>query len=268
MKFYHLVRKWTRELSRYGISIYAANTSFYIILSVFPTIMLVASMLPYIGIDRRELLAAMDGLVPQVIYPLLEKIFEDLGGNSGGILLSTTAPVAIWSASGGIYCIRQGLNHIHNAGDNRSYLIHRLSSMLYTTLLILALVLTLILNGFGRSLVAYMTNQTIPIVNILGRLLRMRGVILMVLLTALFTAMYCFFPSKGRPFKASIPGAALSAFGWLIFTEGYSLYARFSGSYSILYGSLSILAMGMVWLYVCISILFYGCVLNIYLERK
>lgn len=268
MKLYENIRKWIRELSRYRISLYAVNASFYIILSVFPTIMLVAALLPAFGIGAQDLLEAMNGLIPQVLYPLLKKVLQDMEGNSTGILLSATAPVAVWSASAGVYCIRRGLNAIYGLRESRSFLWNRLSSMIYTIFLILALVLTLVLNGFGRGLVAFVSGQSIPVLKLLGAILRMRGVILMVLLTGLFTTMYCVFPNRKQSIRLSLPGAALAALGWLIFTEGYSLYARFSGSYSLLYGSLSTIAMGMVWLYVCISILFYGCVLNIYIERR
>ncbi len=268
MKYYRLIRKWAHELSQYRISLFAANASFYIILSVFPTIMLLVSLLPSFGITTKDLWDAMEGLIPTVIYPLIEQIFRDLEEASAGMLLSTTAPIAIWSASGGIYCIRKGLNHIYGIREIDSFLKNRFSSMMYTILLIMALILTLILNGFGRSLIAYMAKQHIPIVNFFSKILRIRSLILIAVLTGLFSTMYCLFPTKKRGFRFALPGATLAAFGWLIFTEGYSLYVRFSGSYSILYGSLSVIAMGMVWLYVCISILFYGCILNIYLEHR
>lgn len=268
MKFFKWIRMWIRYLSRYQISLYAANASFYIILSVFPTIMLIATLLPTFGVESVELLEGMKGLVPGLLHPLLEKVLLDLEGNATGILLSATAPVAIWSASGGIYCIRCGLNAMYGLRESRSFIQNRLNSMLYTVLLILALVLTLVVNGFGKSIVEYMTKQPIPILKLLGGILRLRGFILLLLLTALFTAMYCVFPNKKQSMRFTLPGAALAALGWLIFTEGYSLYAKFSGSYPLLYGSLSTIAMGMVWLYVCISILFYGCVFNIYIERR
>ena len=267
MKYIPFLKKWIHELSRYQIGIYAANASFYIILSTFPMIMLITALLPVFGINGEEILSGFEGLIPDLLYPLFKKILEDLNGNHKGVLLSATAPVAIWSASGGIYCIRQGFNAICHSGVKASFLKMRLSSMLYTIILILSLVLTLVINGFGRDLVSYMTNQTIPIIKLLGAILRMRGVILMVILTGLFTGMYCIFPSKKQSLRTVLPGAASGALGWLLFTEGYSLYVHFSGSYSLLYGSLSIIAMGMVWLYGCISILFYGFLLNIYMEK-
>lgn len=268
MKLFDIVRKWIRELSRYRISLYATNASFYIILSVFPTIMLIAALLPTFGIGSEELLNAMEGIIPQILHPLFQRVLQDMEGTTTGVLLSATALVAVWSASRGVYCLRQGLNAIYGLRECRSFLLSRLTSMVYTILLILSLVLTLVANGFGKSLVQHLAEKPVPILRILAGLLRMRGLILMILLTSLFTAMYCVFPNRKQTIPFVLPGAALAALCWLIFTEGYSLYARISRSYSILYGSLSIIAMGMVWLYVCISILFYGCVLNVHFERR
>ncbi len=268
MKYYMFIRKWVKELSQYHISLYATNASFYMILSVFPTIMLVAALLPTFGVGANELLNAMEGIIPDILYPLFHKVIQDMEGTTTGILLSATAIIAVWTASKGVYCIRQGLNAIYGLRESRSYLLSRINSMLYTVLLILSLLMTLAVSGFGRDIVSYLSGRSVPILRILAGLLRMRGLVLMLLLTALFTAMYCVFPNRKQSIPFALPGAALAALSWLVFTGGYSLYARISGSYSLLYGSLSIIAMGMVWLYVCISILFYGCVLNIYLERR
>ena len=78
MKYYQLIRKWVKELSRYRISIYAANASFYMILSIFPTIMIVVALLPSFGIGSKDLLNAITGFIPTVLHPLLEKILRDL----------------------------------------------------------------------------------------------------------------------------------------------------------------------------------------------
>ena len=54
----------------------------------------------------------------------------------------------------------------------------------------------------------------------------------------------------------------------LIHHREATFYVRISGSYSVLYGSLSIIAIGMLWLYICICILFYGSVLGMWLEER
>ena len=77
MYYITLIRKWSRELSRYQISLYATNASFYIILSVFPMIMLMVALLPTFGIGAEELLDAMNGVVPELLHPLFHNILRD-----------------------------------------------------------------------------------------------------------------------------------------------------------------------------------------------
>ena len=73
--------------------------------------------------------------------------------------------------------------------------------------------------------------------------------------------------SRRIPPRRTFPGAAGAALGWLIFTELFSYYVKKFGAFSAFYGSLSTAAIAMLWLYICISILFYGCVFNQLLER-
>ena len=257
-----------RELSRYRISLYAANASFYMILAVFPALMLLVGLLPFIGYSQADLLGVMDGLVPQVLYPLIERVITDMSSNSTGALLSVTALVAIWSSSRSVNCIHLGLNSIYGLKENRPYLVRRLTEMLYMLFLLAALLLTLIAHGFGQEIATFCARQTVPILRLVARILQFRGLILLILLTALFTAIFCTLPNKKLRIRSAFPGAALAALGWLIFTRVFSYYARISNSYSTLYGSLSTIAMGMFWLYICISILFYGSILNLWLERR
>ena len=89
------------------------------------------------------------------------------------------------------------------------------------------------------------------------------------LLTLLFWAILCVFPNRRIPLLRALPGAAGASLGWLGFSSLFSVYVQHFGSYSVFYGSLAGIAMAMLWLYVCMSILFYGGVLNCLLfERR
>ena len=65
-----------------------------------------------------------------------------------------------------------------------------------------------------------------------------------------------------------MPGAVLAAVGWLIFSKLFSLYVSYFSNYSNIYGSVYAIALGMLWLYICLSILFYGGALNKLLTEK
>lgn len=230
--------------------------------------MLLGGLLPYVGYSTEDLLHAMEGIVPSLLAPLLHRFFQDLEQGSSGTLISLTALTAVWSGSRGVYCIQQGLNAICKVRESRSYLYRRAISMLYTLLLLAAFVLTLVMQGFGGRIAAFLETKPVPLLQFIVTVLEFRELIIFLFLTLLFSAIFCVLPNKKLSFLAALPGAALAALGWLLFTYGFSIYARFSGSYSLFYGSLSVIALGMFWLFVCICILFYGCVFNLRLAKN
>lgn len=267
-RLYTKVRKEYRYFLGLNVPLYAANTAFYIILSVFPTIMLAVGLLPYIGFDKADLLSALKGVVPTVLEPLLSRVVGDMSENSTRALLSVTALVAIWSSSRGVNCIQQGFHSISGIRDQRNYIVRRLLCMLYMVLFLIALMLTLVIQGFGREITVYLQKQKIPVFRFLAHLLDFRELIVWCILTLFFTLLFCFLPTGRHKLKHMLPCAALTALGWQLFTYFFSIYARISGSYSVLYGSLSIIAIGMLWLLICICILFYGYALGIRLSKR
>ena len=56
--------------------------------------------------------------------------------------------------------------------------------------------------------------------------------------------------------------------GWLVFSDIYSIYVENFSSYSNIYGSVYAVAIAMLWLYCCLSILLYGGALNKYLMQS
>lgn len=266
MRSYRKLRRLLREIARYRVPLYSANAAFYIILSVFPALILVVGLLPYIGYSENDLLLSIHGLVPSALEPVIEHILADARENSTGALLSMTAVAAVWSSSGGVYCIQVGLNAIHGVRESRGYFFRRLLCMGYMLLLILALMLTLVIHGFGQELAQWCQSGTVPILRLFVRLLRFRALILTVLLSALFSAIYRVFPNCSHHLRDCLPGAVAAAVGWLLFTHLFSFYVRRSSS--VFYGSLSAIAFGMLWLFVCICILFYGALFNLWLEKK
>lgn len=268
MRLWRMLRKVRREVTAYRIPLYSANAAFYIFLSLFPALILVVGLLPYVGYSENDLLASIHGLVPTVLEPVISNILNDMSRNSTGALLSLTAVVALWSSSRGVYCIHEGLNAVHCVRESRGYLFRRLLCIGYTLLLIAALMLTLLIHGFGQEIADWCRKGTVPILKLFVRLLQFRGLILAVLLSALFSAIYCVFPNRTQIFRTCLPGAVAAAIGWLVFTHLFSFYVRYSNSYSVFYGSMSAIAFGMLWLFICICILFYGALLNLWIEKR
>lgn len=268
MPFYRRLRRAVRHIAAYRVSLYAANASFYMILALFPALVLLLSLLPYTALSAEDLLATLGSVVPQVLEPLLRYIIDDLNASGSKTVLSVSALAAVWSSSKGVFCIRQGLNAICGVTERRSWLLRRVISMGYMALLIAALLLTPALHIFGQQLSAFCAVQKVPLLRFIAKLLQFRGLILLILLTALFTAVYHIFPDQRGKVREVIVGAFAAALGWLIFSALFSWYVHRFANFSRYYGSLSMLAFGMLWLYFCLSILFYGQVLNENINNK
>ena len=134
--------------------------------------------------------------------------------------------------------------------------------MVYTFLFLVVLLLTLLLNIFGNTLL-----QLFP-VGFLFRIIDLRSILLLLVQTALFTAVFMVLPNQKNKFRHSLPGAVFASLGWLIFTKLYSVYVEHFAGLSNVYGSVYAVALSMLWLYFCISILFYGGALNHLLMEK
>jgi hypothetical protein len=114
----------------------------------------------------------------------------------------------------------------------------------------------------------YLLMTTHPILLALLSRLDFRSLLLLLLLTLLFAAMYALLPGRRNSFRKSLPGAALASSLWLTFSWLFSLYVEYFTRYTNIYGSIYALALGMLWLYFCISIFFYGAAWNQFRTKK
>jgi len=69
-------------------------------------------------------------------------------------------------------------------------------------------------------------------------------------------------------FRELLPGAVFSGVGFSVYSSVFSLYIRYYSDYSILYGSIGVILVLMLWIYNCVMILLLGAELNVYLKKR
>ena len=251
-----------QQIQRLHIPIHAAHTGYFLILSLFPALVLILSVLSYTTLDVHNLLGFLEGLIPAALLPEAEFLIFNTYENTTKTVVGVSAVTALWSASRGIYGLIKGLNAIYRVPENRGYFQVRLISMAYTFLFLLVLVLTLVLHVFGTGLLQFLSESSFPFLRFLTGIVDLRFFLLVFLQTALFSAMFMALPNRKNSLGDSLPGAFLASIGWLIFSHLFSVYVEHSPAYGNIYGSVYAVALSMLWLYCCISIVFYGGVLN------
>lgn len=69
-------------------------------------------------------------------------------------------------------------------------------------------------------------------------------------------------PNKKLTFKSQIPGAAICAVAWYVFSFALSIYVDYFNGFSM-YGSLTTIALIMLWLYFCMYIMMMSAEVNV-----
>lgn len=251
---------------RQNVRFHAAHASFFMVLAAFPCLILVLSLLRYTGLEVEALTEALEGIVPGALLPGIRRVIVNAYRNSSGGIVSISAIIALWSSSLGMHSLIAGLNSVYHIEENRKYWHTRGMSILYTFLFLVVLQLTLILHVFGQALLRMLPGEG-GFWDFLYNVIDLRFFVLFLLQTALFTGIFMVLPNGRHKLMESLPGALLATIGWQIFSNAYSVYVDKFATYTNIYGSVYALALSMLWLYCCVSIVFYGGVLNYWLRK-
>ena len=247
--------RFVRWVLRLEIRLHAAGACFFIALSVFPGLLLLLGLLRYTPLEVEPLGELLAEVLPEALAPAAEELILLTYDASSGTALGISALTTLWSSSRGIYGMIGGLNAVCGVAETRGYLRRRWLSICYTFSFLLVLLLTLGLHVFGEQLLGIF-------------IVELRPLLLFSVQTFLFAAMFRWLPNREEDFWQQLPGALLGAAGWLVFSDLYSVYIRRFARLTDVYGSVYAVALSMLWLYCCVSIVFYGALVNRLLGRR
>ncbi|MBO5069184.1 MAG: YihY/virulence factor BrkB family protein [Roseburia sp.] len=249
------------KCKRDKINAYSAQSAFFIILSVIPFLMVFSSLLQYTSVTESMLLTLIDRLMPQYVAPLLISLVDEVYNRSMGII-SVTAIAAIWSAAKGVQYITDGLNSVHNLEETRNWFVLRFWAAIDTVVFMVAIVFTLLVLVFGNSLHDLAIKYVPFLENAVALLVEFKGLVLLAILTFFFDVIFTALPNKKLTPKSQLPGALICSVAWYAFSFGLSVYVDYFNGFSM-YGSLTTIALVMLWLYFCMYIMMMSAEINV-----
>lgn len=261
-KLYIILDDFNRQMNRKNIGSFAASTAFFMFLSLVPILIMICTIIPYTHLTEENLLNGISEIMPSVLEPLMVSVVSDVYEKSAGVL-SIAAIATLWSASRGVLALMRGLNVLNGVEEERNYFVVRGIAAFYTLVMLAVLLLSLIINVFGNVLldmIFFRVPQTRQLFNFA---MNFRFLVIWLIMTLLFAAVYAYVPNKKLRFRAQMPGAVFTAVVWSIFSWGFSIYVERINNLST-YGSLSIIVIIMLWLYFCIYIILIGAHINRY----
>ena len=261
------VKRYFENVRRLEVHIFAAYAAYFLLLSIFPAMMLLVSVLQLTPVSPDGLKELLQGLVPDSLQSLTDYMIDELFGVDAPTILSLSAAAALWMTSKGVLSLQRGLNRIYVARETRNGLWLRVRALIFSLAGILATVLLLFLQLLSREMIGILLAEGNALGDLLLGISRAKHLLSILVLTLIFAVMYTVFPNRPIRLEDSLPGALATAVLWTLFSRLFSLYVDRFTNYSLYYGSLSVIAVTMLWLYACIFLFYCGGLFNRELER-
>ena len=250
------------RLSEHAVTAYAAQSAFFIVISFFPFVMLLLTLLNYIPLPLNETGELVAGILPEAVANFINDLLDEIHINASGAVISVTAVTTLWAASKGLLAIRRGMNSVYENTESRNYFIIRFYSLIETLAFIVLIIVMLVIMVFGNTLYKWLYDANHVLAEIAARIMDLRGVAGLAILILFFDLVYIVMPNRRGHFIKELPGAVLTAVGWIGFSYLYAFYVDNIANYSSIYGSLTTIVLLMVWLYTCMYMLFIGGEIN------
>ena len=266
-KLKHYSKSLLGELKKDRATGLAAQQAYYYMLALFPLLILMIAIVPYLNIDPQKAINVVNTLLPSQSAELLRDNVVKLVSERNGGLLTFGIIGTLWSASSGMNAFIKAMNIAFDVKETRSFIKARLVSIMLTFGLILAFVVALLLPVFGKVILDTVKSIVqIPepfdiVFNIV------RWVVAIIVMAAVLAGLYRVAPNKHYPFKHVIPGAIFATVVWQLISLGFSFYVSNFGNYSATYGSIGGVIVLMLWLFLTGLALVLGGEINAIYHR-
>ncbi len=262
-----LGRRFLRKMSYDHVSAFAAQVTLFTVMSFFPFVMFLLTLIQYLPIAQSEMLSIVVNILPSTFHSVSVSLITEIYHKSNGAVISITAITAIWSASRAFLSIIKGLNSVYGIHETRNYFLLRIVASFYTFLFALVLIISLGILVFGNRIYLLISDKLTWINELLIFIISIRMLVGLLLLTIFFLFLFKFIPNRPTTFLEELPGALISSTGWIGFAFIFSIYVDKFSNYSYMYGSLTTAVLVMLWLYICMNIMFFGAEINIFIKN-
>jgi membrane protein len=247
----------------------AAQLSYYLILSLFPLLFVLAALLAYLplGDAQAQLMDRMRALMPPAAMNVVQERVTALVTTQRPSLLGVGVLVALWAASCGVDSARKALNLAYDVKESRPFWRTQLiaiAATLISSLFILLVVGVLIASRFAGQWVAARLGIERAFSICLGIVRWPLTAALMMMGTAVG---FQLLPDVKQKFTFMLPGAIAGTLLWLGATWAFTQYVGYFGSYDLTYGSIAGVVVLLTWLYISGFIFVIGGEINAIVEH-
>jgi len=274
-------RSWLGTLKRSGkefkddnLTDWAAALTYYAVLSLFPAIIALISILGLVvdpATITRVITDVVSQLGPKSAVDTFKGPIEQISQNRSGALLGLIFGIAaaIWTASGYVGAFMRASNAIYEREEGRPFYILRPFQLLVTLVLVLMaalVVLALVVSGPVASAIGSavgLGDTAVTVFNIA------KWPVMLVVVMVMLAILYWSSPNaKPAGIRWVSPGSVVAVVVWIVASAAFAFYVANFGSYNKTYGALGGVIVFLVWMWLTNVAVLLGAELNAETERS
>jgi membrane protein len=262
---YDVVQKFREEIKNDDLSIRASSISFYFILALFPSIIFFFSLIPYVPIPHLDMviLNGMKVVLPNGVYIVLEHTIKDIISIQHGGVLSVNFILAMFVASNGVNSMMKTFDKMNHTFKERNWWQKRLASIRILVLVSLQIIIAVLLIIKGKEFLVLILRLLHTESQVTLFILRVVKILLIVLsFFNIIALIYYFGPSVKKRYRYFSAGATFATVFSILMTFGFRFYTAYLNNFNRLFGSLGIMIVIMMLIYLNALVLLFGFELN------
>jgi membrane protein len=246
----------------------SAQLAYFFLLSLFPLLIFIFTLLPYLPIPYPDILGSIREFAPPQTMDLIEKNVNYVMNTRNGGLLSIGIVGTIWSASNGIHALVRAFNKAYNVKESRSFFVSRGMAILLTIGMIFVFIVAVLLPIFGREIGVFLFSYLGFKMEFLRIWEMLRLVVSALILFLIFTGLYWIAPNVKLRCRSAFPGAGFATVGWIVSSYALSFYVSKFNNFSLTYGSIGAIIVLLIWLYISGFIIIIGGEINAFYSER
>lgn len=250
---YNVAIFFFRGLTQGYITTRAAAISFSVLLAIFPFLIFLFSIIPFIPVENFQpmLLGILEEFIPETAYTTVKETIIDIVTRPRSGILLFNLILTLYFATNGVNSLMDAFNNTYHAIEVRSWLNQYLISFMIVLINSVLLIVAIGLMTFGTDLLMWLLPDVIrDSIFLVFTLQLLRWLIILALLLFAVSIIYFFAPVKKKHYRLISPGALCATFLIILTTLGFNFYVENFSSYNAFYGSLGTLMIMLMWIYI------------------
>lgn len=260
------VREMYRRFFSNRVLDLAAQCAYYFMLSMFPFLIFLISMVGFLPISSDDVLRVLSTIAPESAFTVVKDNIHQLLGVKRTGLLSFSILFTIISAQSGIDSLIHALNYAYGIRTERSFIKAKFISFVLMLGMVLGIFTALLFNVLGPK-IGELARHYLAIPQVYVMLWDpARVLVTLIILNIVFLCLYVVAPNQKVSFLEVLPGSLFAYFGWHYISLAFAYYVSNFNNFSAMYGSLGAIIALMVWFYLSAVILIIGGQMNAVLK--